>query len=63
MPKSGAWKPQVHFVWDMLLDRVLSTKIHKGSNTASFPDFFRIVVDGAPRPIPGYVTNVDPSYV
>ncbi|KZT74012.1 hypothetical protein DAEQUDRAFT_661194 [Daedalea quercina L-15889] len=45
VPKSGAWKPQVHFVWDMLLDRVLSPAARKGSNTTSFPDFFRIVVD------------------
>ncbi|KAH9926111.1 DNA polymerase phi-domain-containing protein [Fomitopsis serialis] len=46
VPKSGAWKPQVHFVWDMLLDRVLSPPTtQKGSNTAVFPDFFRIVVD------------------
>ncbi|KAH9842530.1 DNA polymerase phi-domain-containing protein [Rhodofomes roseus] len=45
VPKSGAWKPQVHFVWDMLLDRLLSPPAQKGSNTAPFPDFFRIVVD------------------
>lgn len=63
MPKSAAWKPQVHFVWDMLLDRVLSNKTHRGSNTASFPDFFRIVVDGAARPAFGCATNIDTSDV
>ncbi len=49
LPKAGSWKPQVHFVWDMLLDQVLpktgaqSERAPKGS----FPEFFRIVVDGA----------------
>ncbi|RDX52694.1 hypothetical protein OH76DRAFT_1399938 [Lentinus brumalis] len=47
LPKAGSWKPQVHFVWDMLLDQVLpktgaqSERAPKGS----FPEFFRIVVD------------------
>ncbi|KAI0637371.1 DNA polymerase phi-domain-containing protein [Trametes polyzona] len=46
VPKSGSWKPQAHFVWDMLLDHVLSrdptgARVSKGN----FPEFFRIVVD------------------
>lgn len=45
--KNGSWKPQVHFVWDLLLDEVLSSA-HDGSSAhASFPEFFRILVDGA----------------
>ncbi len=41
--QQGSWKPQVHFVWDLLLNEVLSP-----SETAhkSFPEFFRILVDG-----------------
>ena len=51
IPKSGSWKPQVHFVWDMLLDQVLPAPSNaKGtverSPKGSFPEFFRIVVDG-----------------
>ena len=40
---ASSWKPQVHFVWDLLLDEVLSPS--EGSH-ASFPEFFRILVDG-----------------
>ncbi|KAI0747681.1 DNA polymerase phi-domain-containing protein [Daedaleopsis nitida] len=43
LPKSGSWKPQVHFVWDMLLDQVLPRG--ERAAKASFPEFFRIVVD------------------
>ncbi|KAI0713431.1 DNA polymerase phi-domain-containing protein [Earliella scabrosa] len=47
LPKSGSWKPQVHFVWDMLLDQVLPrfTTPADRAPKASFPEFFRIVVD------------------
>ena len=45
LPKTGSYKPQVHFVWDMLLDAVLATAVHESKS--SFPEFFRIVVDGS----------------
>ncbi|KAH9857639.1 DNA polymerase phi-domain-containing protein [Lenzites betulinus] len=45
VPKSGSWKPQVHFVWDMLLDQVLSKGADPRASKGSFPEFFRIVVD------------------
>ncbi|KAI1788483.1 DNA polymerase phi-domain-containing protein [Ganoderma leucocontextum] len=47
IPKSGSWKPQIHFVWDTLLDQVLPQSPQSGERlpTGSFPDFFRIVVD------------------
>ncbi|KAI0806965.1 DNA polymerase phi-domain-containing protein [Fomes fomentarius] len=47
LPKSGSWKPQVHFVWDLLLDRVLPQSVAQGDRAprAAFPEFFRIVVD------------------
>ena len=48
VPKSGSWKPQVHFVWDTLLDQVLPQSPQSAARApkGSFPDFFRIVVDG-----------------
>ncbi|EJF62593.1 hypothetical protein DICSQDRAFT_135562 [Dichomitus squalens LYAD-421 SS1] len=50
LPKSGSWKPQLHFVWDTLLDQVLPQPPNaKGTVERSpkglFPEFFRIVVD------------------
>ncbi|KAM5542581.1 hypothetical protein V8D89_003542 [Ganoderma adspersum] len=47
IPKSGSWKPQVHFVWDTLLDQVLPQSPQSAARApkGSFPDFFRIVVD------------------
>ncbi|KAI8998993.1 DNA polymerase phi-domain-containing protein [Trametes punicea] len=45
VPKSGSWKPQVHFVWDMLLDQVLPRAESGRASKGSFPEFFRIVVD------------------
>ena len=45
--KNGLWKPRVHFVWDILLDELLSTDQHDGTTKGSFPEFFRILVDGA----------------
>lgn len=41
--KNGLWKPQVHFVWDVLLDELLS---EQDTAKGSFPEFFRILVDG-----------------
>ena len=48
VPKAGSWKPQVHFVWDMLLDQVLPKPGVQGERApkGTFPEFFRIVVDG-----------------
>ncbi|KAI0373319.1 hypothetical protein BV20DRAFT_963165 [Pilatotrama ljubarskyi] len=45
VPKSGSWKPQVHFVWDVLLDHVLPRGESARPAKGSFPEFFRIVVD------------------
>ncbi|EKM55908.1 uncharacterized protein PHACADRAFT_256841 [Phanerochaete carnosa HHB-10118-sp] len=42
--KASTWKPQVHYVWDMLLDEVLLSDIVQSSEK-SFPEFFRILVD------------------
>lgn len=42
--KASTWKPQVHFVWDMLLDEVLSSDSGQ-STEKSFPEFFRVLVD------------------
>ncbi|KAI6032543.1 DNA polymerase phi-domain-containing protein [Pisolithus marmoratus] len=45
-PGSGSWKPQIHFVWDMLFDRLLPASDSKQpSQAGSFGEFFRIVVD------------------
>ena len=44
--KTGLWKPQVHFVWDVLLDELLSTEQRDATAKGSFPEFFRILVDG-----------------
>ena len=40
---AGGWKTQLHFVWDIMLNRLLNTTNASKSN---FPEFFRIVVDG-----------------
>ncbi|KAI6006406.1 DNA polymerase phi-domain-containing protein [Pisolithus marmoratus] len=46
-PGSGSWKPQIHFVWDMLFNRLLPASDSKQpSQAGSFGEFFRIVVDG-----------------
>ncbi|KAI0792872.1 DNA polymerase phi-domain-containing protein [Abortiporus biennis] len=42
---SGSWKPQVHFVWDMLLDEVLPKDESEKQSNGSFPELFRILVD------------------
>ncbi|KAJ3923602.1 DNA polymerase phi-domain-containing protein [Lentinula edodes] len=39
---AGGWKTQLHYVWDIMLDRLLDTSNAVKSN---FPEFFRIVVD------------------
>lgn len=39
---TGAWKAQVHWVWDAILDELLPST---STPSPSFPDFFRIVVD------------------
>ncbi|KAJ4488037.1 DNA polymerase phi-domain-containing protein [Lentinula aciculospora] len=39
---AGGWKAQLHYVWDIMLDRLLNTSNAAKSN---FPEFFRIVVD------------------
>ncbi|KAK7689133.1 hypothetical protein QCA50_007824 [Cerrena zonata] len=38
--KTASWKPQVHYVWDVLLSEVLAD-----SSKGSFPELFRILVD------------------
>ncbi|KAF8626266.1 hypothetical protein AX15_004941 [Amanita polypyramis BW_CC] len=41
---AGAWKPELHFVWDVILDRYLpNTTLHIAEN--NFQEFYRIVVD------------------
>lgn len=46
--KSGgvSWKPQLHFVWQYLLDQLLPGPNSSNVPRGSFQDFFRIVVDG-----------------
>ncbi|KAL5533021.1 POL5 [Sanghuangporus sanghuang] len=40
---AGPWKPQLHFVWDVILDELLPAE---GSvSSGSLQDFYRIVVD------------------
>lgn len=46
LSQTGMWKPQVHFVWDVLLDEVLSESNTGPDAKCSFPEFFRITVDG-----------------
>jgi DNA polymerase phi len=43
----GNWKPQVHFIWDIILDQLLSTPKSPNASRASFQEFFRLVVDGS----------------
>lgn len=47
-PKVGgrSWKPQVHYVWDILLDELLPSQESEVTPKGSFQEFFRIVVDG-----------------
>jgi DNA polymerase phi len=41
-----AWRPQVHYVWDELLDELLPPDGSGRSPVGSFQEFFRIAVDG-----------------
>ncbi|TFY61434.1 hypothetical protein EVG20_g7059 [Dentipellis fragilis] len=43
--KGRVWKPQVHYVWGMLLDELLPSADSKTAPKGSFQEFFRIVVD------------------
>ncbi|KZT28691.1 hypothetical protein NEOLEDRAFT_1160838 [Neolentinus lepideus HHB14362 ss-1] len=42
---SGAWKPQVHYVWDIILDALLPAEASTKQPQGSLQEFFRIVVD------------------
>ncbi|RDB24111.1 DNA polymerase V [Hypsizygus marmoreus] len=47
VPKASAgnWKPQLHFVWDIVLDQLLPGPNSAKPPRGSFQEFFRIVVD------------------
>ncbi|KAJ6455722.1 DNA polymerase phi-domain-containing protein [Mycena sanguinolenta] len=47
IPKSaaGSWKPQLHFVWGIILDQLLPTPNSVVFTKGSFQEFFRVVVD------------------
>ncbi|KAJ7109235.1 DNA polymerase phi-domain-containing protein [Mycena epipterygia] len=47
VPKSaaGSWKPQLHFVWGIILDQLLPGPNSAVFTKGSFQEFFRIVVD------------------
>ncbi|KAJ7273570.1 DNA polymerase phi-domain-containing protein [Mycena haematopus] len=47
VPKSaaGSWKPQLHFVWGVILDQLLPSPNNVVFTKGSFQEFFRIVVD------------------
>ncbi|KIY68633.1 hypothetical protein CYLTODRAFT_374153 [Cylindrobasidium torrendii FP15055 ss-10] len=40
----GTWKPDLHFVWNIVLDALLPSEVSSMSQ-GNFADFFRIVVD------------------
>ncbi|WVR03854.1 hypothetical protein IAU60_000851 [Kwoniella sp. DSM 27419] len=44
---SGSWKPQLHFVWNIILEHYFpsSGESPAASSEAPFQDFFRVVVD------------------
>ncbi|WWC60265.1 uncharacterized protein I303_102832 [Kwoniella dejecticola CBS 10117] len=45
---SGNWKPQLHFVWNIILEHYFPAnggKIQSSNGEAPFQDFFRVVVD------------------
>ncbi|KAF9264758.1 hypothetical protein L218DRAFT_899775 [Marasmius fiardii PR-910] len=42
---TGSWRPQLHFVWDIIFDTVLPNSSPDGQKKSNFSDFFRIVVD------------------
>lgn len=41
---SGSWKPELHFVWDIIFDQLLPGPNGKPSR-GSFQEFYRVVVD------------------
>ncbi|KAL4076956.1 DNA polymerase phi-domain-containing protein [Scleroderma yunnanense] len=41
----GSWKPQLHFVWDVLFDCLLPPPDSKQSPQGLFREFFRVVID------------------
>jgi DNA polymerase phi len=44
---TGAWKPQPHFVWNIILDKYFtSSSSSESAKRAPFQDFFRVIVDG-----------------
>ncbi|KAK1232279.1 DNA-directed DNA polymerase [Marasmius sp. AFHP31] len=43
----GSWKPQLHFVWDVILNILLPVSDPDAQKKSNFPEFFRIVVDEA----------------
>ncbi|KAG6831186.1 hypothetical protein H0H92_012326 [Tricholoma furcatifolium] len=42
---TGNWKPQLHFVWDIIIEQLLPGPNSALSPRGSFQEFFRIVVD------------------
>lgn len=47
MINTTPWKPQLHYVWDVILDALLSPNETR-SSSCDFQDFYRIAVDGMP---------------
>jgi DNA polymerase phi len=45
---TGSWKPQVHFIWDIIMDTYFAQDDKSASlkDKASFQEFYRITVDG-----------------
>ena len=48
------WRPQTHFVWDVLLDQLLPEQNLTASDRTLFQEFFQVVVDGMPFAINHY---------
>lgn len=44
--QAGNWKPQLHFVWDIMLAELLPAEGTQSSTSGSFQEFFHHVVDG-----------------
>jgi DNA polymerase phi len=44
---TGSWKPQVHFIWDVILDTYFKNVASSGlKDKASFQEFYRVTIDG-----------------
>ncbi|KAI5899852.1 uncharacterized protein SCHCODRAFT_02525003 [Schizophyllum commune H4-8] len=43
--QAGNWKPQLHFVWDLMLAELLPAEGAQSSSSGSFQEFFHHVVD------------------